>query len=169
MTTRPSVRPAAGSRASTPRPTRAPGAQLALLIGALLSLVGGVVVLIDQLGADTIWRHLQQAYPAGYSAAELVDDKSALVTILYSLTGLAILGWLTALALVRRRSRWAKPVTLGLFVVGGLTTTAGLWVTDEGYGKPLPTWLALIFAAPAVAGLVATVALLRSPRSAAAH
>jgi hypothetical protein len=103
-----------------------------LLIGALLSLVGGVVVLIDQLGADTIWRHLQQVYPAGYSAAELVDDKSALVTILYSLTGLAILGWLTALALVRRRSRWAKPVTLGLFVVGGLTTTAGLMGDRRG-------------------------------------
>ena len=120
-----------------------------------------VAVIIDQLGSDRILQHLRQAYPVGYSAEELAADKSTLVTLLYVLTGLAVVGWFTALGLVRRRSRWATPVTVVLFVVGGLTTTAGLWVHDEGYGRPLPTWLALAFAAPAVAGLVAVVALLR--------
>lgn len=143
------------------------GALAALLTGAALSLIAGVAVVIDQAGGDSILRHLTETYGAGYDARQLADDKGSLLTMLYSIAGVGLLCWLATLVLARRGSRWVRPVAVGLFVIGGTTTTAGLWVKDEGYGSALPTWLALLFAAAVVPGLVATVALCRRPRAAA--
>ena len=151
--------PTTTDNTTTPNATTG-GTTVAMLIGLGLTVIATLVALLDPQQTDLVGQHVREAYPQ-WDAGTVATERTAIVGWLVGVGVLGIVGWLTSLWAVRRRSRralWLAAVWFALAVVAaGLTLGTG----GEAYDVIVPTPLGLLSALPLVAGVVVLMRMWR--------
>ncbi|GAB3829276.1 hypothetical protein [Kribbella italica] len=136
----------------------------ALLAGLVLTVLATAAPLVNLMTVDSIGDHVRSAYP-DWSAADVSKDRTAITAYLVVVGVLGLVGWLTTLAGVSRGKRWTRWVGTTLFAVGATVALIDVSVGGEAYKTIVPPFHGTLGLLPALAGLVAVVALWRRPVS----
>lgn len=122
-----------------------------MYVGLAASLVAGLVVLLDQVTADSMTEEIQDVYP-DYTAAETATEAGAMNTYFYVMAVLGVIGWLWAAWAVRRNARATHLVGTGIMV---LALSAAL----INLGMPMPAHTLWVNWLPTLVGVAAVVRL----------
>jgi hypothetical protein len=133
----------------------------ALVAGLLLTVLATAAPLVDLATVDSIGDHVRSAYP-DWSATEVGKDRTAITAYLVAVGVHGLVGWLTTLAGVNRGKRWTRWVGTTLFAVGATVALINVSVGGEAYKTIVPLLHGTLGLLPALAGLVAVVALWRT-------
>lgn len=155
MTDTTSPKKAAGTARARPAAER----RIRWVMGAGLGLTV-LVTVFTVVRTDALVRHLHAVYDGRIGPDRVAATQAGLVSYLYLLAALGVLGWLLGTWAVGRRKRWARGLCTALFVLG--TCVAVLNLLAREYGQLiLPVPLGIVGLLPCVAGLVAVVLLWR--------
>ncbi|MFF8762905.1 hypothetical protein ACF07Q_00215 [Nocardiopsis dassonvillei] len=129
----------------------------ALRIGAGLQVVCILLPVLDLWLLGSVERHVLAAYPQ-WDAAEIAAERTAIILYLVIVGATGLLGWLFALAAVRR-GWWERGVVTALFTVGMGVLILSAGAEGGAYDRIVPLWLGLtllcLLALPGVTALVA--------------
>ena len=133
--------------------------------GLALTVIVGVVPLIDLATADTLYAHVQHAYP--HWPSNLVrGDRNAITIALEINAGLGVLTRLFTTWAVARGKSWVRRAVTVAFVVGTGLAMIDYSFTGGQYDTVLPHAYGALGLLPSLAGLAA-VAMLWRRRTAA--
>lgn len=142
-------------------PTRP--ALLAAYAGLALTVAAIVVLYIDHASGNVLAAHIRDGYP-DYSQSRINTAATIYLVYLSILAGLGVLAWLITIWMIARRSRIARWLAVGLFVISTGIALFNLLVTDTSGETGLPAVIGWAGLLPCAAGLVAAI-MLRRPRS----
>lgn len=141
------------------RPARRPLASMS--IGLALTVVAGLVVVLDHVAGGLLADHIRASYPDGLADAAL-RDRGQVVVYLVVLAVVGVVCWAATMRAVARGRRWARATASTIFVLATAISLFDLLVGEYG-ATLLPASLGLLGMLPCVGGGVAVVQLWRRP------
>jgi hypothetical protein len=133
---------------------------VAMYVGLTLTAVATASGWVDRATGNVLAEHLRAGYPS-YSLDRIDTAVTTWLGYLSILGALGVIGWSWAIRSVRKRLRWARTTTIGLFGAGLVVTLFNLLVRDTSGDTGLPPVLAWMGTLPALAGLLSVVLLWR--------
>lgn len=143
---------------------RRQGAIGAMYTGLGLAVIATVAPYADSATTHLLADHIRGGYPA-YSPARVDSAVNTYLVLLSVIGALGILAWCGAIRAAKADTRWARPASTVLFVLGAGVGLTGLLTKDTSGATGLPPALGWAGLAPCLAGALAVALLWRSPRS----
>lgn len=150
---------------TTPRQVRPPSTRRllrAMWIGLALTVIAGMVPLIDIATADTLYAHVRDAYP-DWPADLVRGDRNAIAIYLGINAGLGALTWLFTIWAAAAGRRWTRGVVIAAFALGAGLALFNLTLTGGRYDTVLPPAYGALGLLPSLAGLAVLIMVWRRP------
>jgi hypothetical protein len=140
----------------TVRPPRTRRLLHTLWLGLALTVAIGIVPLIDLATTDSLYTHVQDAYP-DWPSNLVRGDRNAITIALEINAVLGVLTWLCTIWAVAAGKRWARRAITIAFLAGTSLALINQSFTGGQYDTVLPSAYGALGLVPSVAGLAALV------------
>ncbi|WP_222853405.1 hypothetical protein [Fodinicola acaciae] len=136
---------------SKPKATgSARNAVVAMYVGAGLTVAGAVAPIVDAATGDGLTRELASVYPGRTAFVEMA--KTSILTYLFFISAVGVIGWLLLAWATRRGKGWARVASTVVFLLG-----SAILLYD--FTQPHPALITVTEALPCLAGLAAVTFL----------